>query len=328
MMAAAATGVEPGPETLNYFYSSSLPPWLVRVEHEIEAQLLPEFEITPERRRAVHVEFDLNEKLRGSFEERIKILATATGGPILTVNEARAREGMPPIPGGDLIFVPLNSVRGGGPQASPNSPVATPAAGNEPAGTTPGGGTAPQGAASAQDILDGNYIVLGAKEAKKALSPDVTDIDSLLAVMDAKEADRLRAADHELFLSESKGTYTARARQTFLKTFGRQQNVVDGGRDLKQERWDRELSDDLFGLLYPAASTVGGDAAKRLGHEFDEARISNVLRAKSNALASDINIETSNTEDFSEERAERLAASTTEWLLTWAVEQAAHQAKE
>lgn len=310
MMAAASTGVEPNPETLNYFYSSSLPPWLVRVEHEIEAQLLPEFEITPERRRAVHVEFDLNEKLRGSFEERIKILATATGGPILTVNEARAREGMPPIPGGDLIFVPLNSVRGGGPQASPNSPTATPASDLEPAGSTPGGGTGPQGAASAQDILNGDYIVLGAKEAEKALEPDTTDLE------------------HELFMVAHRATYEAQARQLLLKTFGRQRNVVDGGRDLKQDRWDRELSDDLYGLLLPAASTIGGDAAKRLGHEFDEARVSNTLRAKSNSLASDINTETSVTGDFSEERAESLAASTTEWLLSWAEERAIQQAEE
>jgi hypothetical protein len=63
------------------------------------------------------VEFDLTEKLKGSFEERAGILQASVGGPWLTRNEARADNNLPPIEGGDELIVPLNVVAGG--QASP-----------------------------------------------------------------------------------------------------------------------------------------------------------------------------------------------------------------
>jgi hypothetical protein len=64
-----------------------------------------------------YVEFDLTEKLKGSFEERASILQASVGGPWLTRNEARADNNLPPIEGGDELIVPLNVIEGG--QSSP-----------------------------------------------------------------------------------------------------------------------------------------------------------------------------------------------------------------
>lgn len=66
---------------------------------------------------STYVEFDLTEKLKGSFEERAGIMQSSVGGPWLTRNEARADYNLPPIKGGDELIVPLNVIEGG--QASP-----------------------------------------------------------------------------------------------------------------------------------------------------------------------------------------------------------------
>ena len=55
--------------------------------------------------------------MKGSFEEQATSLQTAVGGPWLTRNEARARQNLPQIEGGDELITPLNVLIGG--QASP-----------------------------------------------------------------------------------------------------------------------------------------------------------------------------------------------------------------
>jgi phage portal protein BeeE len=56
-------------------------------------QLLVEFSDSED----VYVQFNINEKLQGSFEEEQAALATATGSPYMTRNEARARLNLPRI---------------------------------------------------------------------------------------------------------------------------------------------------------------------------------------------------------------------------------------
>lgn len=58
--------------------------------------------------KGTYVEFDLSEKLKGSFEERAAILYQAAGAPYMTRNEVRAELNLPPIEGGDQMIVPLN----------------------------------------------------------------------------------------------------------------------------------------------------------------------------------------------------------------------------
>jgi len=94
-------------------YAECLGPVLQMLQQRINAFLLPMIGADV----GTYVEFDLSEKLKGSFEERASILQSSVGGPWMTRNEARADNNLPPIEGGDELIVPLNVVAGG--QASP-----------------------------------------------------------------------------------------------------------------------------------------------------------------------------------------------------------------
>lgn len=94
-------------------YADCLGPTIQMLQQRINAFLLPMIGADPD----TYVEFDLSEKLKGSFEERASILQSSVGGPWMTRNEARADNNLPPIEGGDELIVPLNVIEGG--QASP-----------------------------------------------------------------------------------------------------------------------------------------------------------------------------------------------------------------
>ena len=94
-------------------YADCLGPTLQMLQQRINSFLLPMVGADPR----TYVEFDLTEKLKGSFEERASIIQASVGGPWLTRNEARADNNLPPIEGGDELIVPLNVIEGG--QSSP-----------------------------------------------------------------------------------------------------------------------------------------------------------------------------------------------------------------
>lgn len=94
-------------------YAECLGPDLQMFQQRINDFLLPMIRAD----KSTYVEFDLTEKLKGSFEERAGIMQSSVGGPWLTRNEARADYNLPPIEGGDELIVPLNVIEGG--QASP-----------------------------------------------------------------------------------------------------------------------------------------------------------------------------------------------------------------
>ena len=123
---AAAYGVNPSliwhSDTQTYasskdnaraLYAECLGPVLQMLQQRFNSFLLPMIGADPD----TYVEFDLTEKLKGSFEERASIIQASVGGPWMTRNEARADNNLPPIDGGDELIVPLNVVAGG--QASP-----------------------------------------------------------------------------------------------------------------------------------------------------------------------------------------------------------------
>lgn len=94
-------------------YQDTLGPLLQQIKEEIELQLMPD--LSDEE---LYVEFNLDGKLSASFEERAAAIQSSVGGPYVTRNEARARENLPPVPGGDDLITPLNVIIGG--QASPS----------------------------------------------------------------------------------------------------------------------------------------------------------------------------------------------------------------
>lgn len=68
-------------------YAECLGPLLQMLQQRINSFLLPMIGADPSE---TYAEFDLTEKLKGSFEERASILQSAVGGPWMTRNEARA----------------------------------------------------------------------------------------------------------------------------------------------------------------------------------------------------------------------------------------------
>lgn len=94
-------------------YADCLGPVIQMLQQRINSFLLPMLG-APEN---AYVVFDLEEKLKGSFEERASIFQSAVGAPWMTRNEARAANNFPPVEGGDELITPLNVVEGG--QASP-----------------------------------------------------------------------------------------------------------------------------------------------------------------------------------------------------------------
>ncbi|MFZ1361452.1 MAG: phage portal protein [Candidatus Nanopelagicales bacterium] len=90
-------------------YQDTLGPWLTDIQEELMLQLLPEFEGT----ESVYLEYNIQEKLRGSFEERAASMGSAVGAPYMTRNEARAMENLPEVEGGNELVTPLNVLTGG-----------------------------------------------------------------------------------------------------------------------------------------------------------------------------------------------------------------------
>lgn len=87
-------------------YGDNLGPIIKQVEDALNFFLLPILGEPDDG--SVYVEFNLDEKLRASFEEKAAVTSTAVGGPWMTVNEARAMNNMPAIDGGEELIRPLN----------------------------------------------------------------------------------------------------------------------------------------------------------------------------------------------------------------------------
>lgn len=91
-------------------YGDTLGPILTQFEQRIRARLVSQVAAKPD---ATYVEFNLQAKLAGSFEEQGQIFQQAIGAPWMTVNEGRSRQNMPAIEGGDDLIRPLNVTQNG-----------------------------------------------------------------------------------------------------------------------------------------------------------------------------------------------------------------------
>ncbi|MDV6275067.1 phage portal protein [Rhodococcus erythropolis] len=91
-------------EFRSMLYGDTLGPILAMIEDRLNAFLVPRFADVD----GVYVEFNLGEKLQGSFEEQAAVLGSATGRPFMTANEARAKLNLPAVEGGDVLYIPLN----------------------------------------------------------------------------------------------------------------------------------------------------------------------------------------------------------------------------
>lgn len=304
-------------------YGETLGPILAMIEDRLNAFLVPRVALDPD----IYVEFNIGEKLQGSFEEQAAVMQSATGRPWQTVNETRARFNMPQIEGGDEISIPLNILLGG-PGGDPDAPAigvgtaggmsaddiakrVTAAAalirsGFEPTAaleamgldpiehlgllpTTVQRPATPDGEVDEeiQDALKSAYAALG-KAIQEGARPKVLPVLDAPRVTDSKD--------------RAPGTYETNVKRVLVATFKRQRAAVTaalgakaGGDWWDTDRWDRELGDDLFRLALLTATKIGKDTAAALGFDpddYDETRTLAFLRAVADSRAAAINAAT------------------------------------
>lgn len=306
---AAAYGVNPSliwhSDTQTYasskdnaraLYAECLGPVLQMLQQRINSFLLPKVGATPD----TYVEFDLTEKLKGSFEERASILQTSVGAPWLTRNEARADMNLPPIDGGDELITPLNVTEGG--QASPTDSEAD------------------------------AYNYPGVDNQAKKLEP--------CSCKSCKEVTELRLKGKSLEEEDEKVT------EVLKKFFERQSRSVIpkiGTTDewWNEERWDKELAEDLEPVLTEIADKHGEEAAKKLGSTYGTEVTRNYLAVTAKKRAQRINKQTHKRieDDLESEEPDTahvfevrgntsdvLGRAAATAIASWAVVEASHQA--
>lgn len=95
-------------------YGDSLGPVIKMIEELLNHVLIPrlaERDVTIDPSRH-YIEFNVEERLRSSFEEKADVTSKAVGAPWMTVNEARAMNNLPAVDGGDALARPLNTTFG------------------------------------------------------------------------------------------------------------------------------------------------------------------------------------------------------------------------
>ncbi len=202
-----------------------------------------------------YFEFDLKEKLRGDMENRFQAMTAAAGRPWATVNEIRARENLPPVETGDELTIPLNVMVGDNPRPAPNvMPIQDPL---EP----PQDGSHREAralpAAKAPILLPRSRAIAGRRNA------DAGSLGEMLA-----------------------GHFRRQRRVTLSKGGAGEVKAVD------DERWNRELGDDLLRRAREIVNREGNIAAARMAERFDPDLIQHYLAAMAEGTARDINATT------------------------------------
>ena len=215
-------------------YSETLGPTLARIEERVNAFLVPRVSSNPDS----YVEFNIEEKLQGSFEEQAAIISTSTGAPWMTVNEARARMNLPAIDGGDQRVIPLNVLVGG--QASPRD------------SGTQNERSRPALSKRARGVL----AALEASPPQKELGGSVEEVSprSIRAKAQA-------TVGHEAKAEEIMDAFFDRQREAVLAR-------VNGAKDdawWNAERWDKELADELLALALQTTKDAASAALAAFG---------------------------------------------------------------
>lgn len=233
-------------------YMDTLGPWLTEFKEEIELQLLTDFE----DKSGVYVEFNIQKKLQGSFEEQASALQTSVGAPWLTRNEARARQNLPQVEGGDELITPLNVLVGG--QTSPTD-----------------SGTQNEAAGPARGVKTGQVAL----RSGATISRESTDAP--LHIKSAAREEDAAAAKQVLL------RFFKRQRTVVLSAMGAKAPAW-----WDEKRWDRELADDLYALSVTITAEVAAETLKALGLDPDDYstnRTEKFLRAVAEARAGAIN---------------------------------------
>lgn len=297
-------------------YQDTLGPILQEIQQEIALQLIrAEF---PNDADELYAEFNMLEKLRGSFEEQAQQLQSSVGAPFLTRNEARAKLNLPRLEGADELVVPLNVLIGG--LASPTDQVE---AGS--GGSTWTNLAAVDGEAAAKELAQrvtaataliragfdptASLLAVGLDPIQhlgllpvtiqKPVEPEgIVDASIVEEVTKALEPQRKAAASVK---AEPAASDAEQLRRMLVDFFRRQRAVVLSALGAKspswwgEERWNEELAQDLF-RLFPGLSTTAARAMlERAGRDpdsYDEGRTLEFLKAVAQSRAGMINAAT------------------------------------
>jgi hypothetical protein len=231
-------------EQHKHLYQDCLGPWLAMIEDDVALQLLTEFESERDVLDQVYYcEFNIAEKLKGSFEEQTTAVSTAVGRPWMTANEGRALFNMPSMDGdADQLVTPLNVLVGG--QASPRDVDPTGSSGRVP-------------------VLDTKALDLHNQELRE------------------RHEEKWRAALVRHY-KRQEAAIVSRVPEKAAK-------VDIGGVWWDDDRWDRELYEDLLPLNVLTATEWAELAARALEAEVDVERMQAWLREHSRVQAAYIN---------------------------------------
>ena len=230
-------------------YADCLGPTIQMMQQRINSFLLPMVGADPE----TYVEFDMTEKLKGSFEERASILQASVGGPWITRNEARADNNLPPIDGGDELITPLNVLTGG--QASPQD---THMEEQEPMGILE-----PQ-------TGEEHRAACGCAECKSEAK---------------KIRVKARSSDEENdLMAEVLKKFWKRQADSVLPKLG-----AKSAKWWDEDRWNDELTEDITPLINNVADTHGEETADAIGSKYNTEQTRNYLATMAAGRAKAIN---------------------------------------
>lgn len=237
-------------------YADTLAPLLNMFENVQNGFLLPLIGEEP----SYYVEFDLEAKIAGSFEERASILQSAVGGPYMTRNEARAKLNMRALDGADELIVPLNVTEGGLAGANDTDP------------------TVERYNAAMPQVKAAPEVV----RYKSVAEPTEDSVDELSDVL----THFVERQSKRVFADIRTGEDKAKARKDAPTDYEWWWDAT---------RWDRELADDLEREFRRICDLRGVSALADIGLDsslWNSARVANFIRAMAERRADLFNEET------------------------------------
>lgn len=226
-------------EYARMLYTDTLGPDLRMIADRINMRLLPMLGMPSD----AYVEFDIQAKLSGNFEEQAAQIQSSVGAPWMTRNEARSLANLPRLDGGDEIVTPLNVLIGG--QASP---------------TDSGDGVTPA------DPYASNAARVESKQADDTPQSDATAMRKARGHPEQAQADEITHVLTRFFRHQRKSVLAAIGAKQGLYEFksGELPDWWD------QDRWDRELADDLRPYMIDQSTAAARLALTNLGIDPDE----------------------------------------------------------
>lgn len=255
-------------ENARSLYVDTLGPDLQMIENRLNQFLLPMIGAPAEE----YVEFDVNQKLRGNFEDQAAQIQTSVGAPWMTRNEARALANLPKLDDGDKLVTPLNVVTGG--LASPTD-------------------TAPKSDVAYREVVRALTTLTEAVKAGSVSTKDAEPAHTPLKSRGHPSQDASQA------MASTLRTFFRRQRKKVVPAIDRatDKKADDGSGDdmpswWDSDRWNKELGDDLAELFQTQATASAQKALADLQLDpsaFDEPRIVNYIKAMAAGKAQAVN---------------------------------------